>query len=109
MIKTYPDALSDRYEIEKDNGDLNRRFKVLNEDVEDLVKKSNAGRKAYKAYSDKIEESLSILGQIEEAKIIQHPVGIDVEETERNIERIQVVWILFDHVFIQMMQYPSVQ
>ena len=95
MIEKYPDALSNRYEIEKDSDDLKRRFKALNEDVEDLVTKSNAGRKAYRAYSDKIDESLSILGQIEEAKIMKHPVGIDIEETEQNIERIQVILACF--------------
>ena len=92
VVDKYPQELPDRYDIEKENEDLNKRFRILDEDVVDLVEKSNSEKKAFRAFSDKIDESVAVLDQIEEAKKIKYPVGIDVEETERNIERIQVIY-----------------
>ena len=95
VVEKYPAALSDRYDFEKNNEDINRKFKVLSEDVEDLVKKSNTSKRAVQVHSGKIDESMAVLDQIEEVKKAKRPVGIDIEETERNLEHLQVISLVY--------------
>ena len=90
----YPEELPDRYDIEKEMEDLNKRFGVLDDDANNLVQKSNSEKKAFRVFSEKIDESMAVLGQIDEVKKMKYPVGIDVEETERNIESLQVIYSL---------------
>ena len=88
----YPEELTGNYDSEKLNKEINQRFKVLREEVVDIVDKSNIAKKDHQVYSDKLDESKIVFGRVEELKKLKSSVGTDVEETERNIERIQVLF-----------------
>lgn len=87
----YPEELTGRYDLEKDNDDLNKRFNELNERIVELVEKSSTAKRAYQEHCNKLDEGRSLLDQTEQVRMLKMPVGIDVEETERNIEHIQVM------------------
>lgn len=86
----FPDELSDKYDLDKENEAINKQYKDLNDEVKDMADKCSSTKKRYQIHVGKLDDGKALLDQVDGVKKIKAPVGIDPEATEKFIENIQV-------------------
>ena len=88
--KNFPEMIVDAHDFEKNNEKVNKRYTELKETVEKLVEDATDTKKSYVRYSDDMKHANVVLNQVEEAILYEAPVGMDTEETEKELSRIKV-------------------
>ncbi len=86
----FPDDTKDDDKVQVENDKISKRWSQLNETLENLLENSDDTKKAFYRYEDHISQANITLNQITEALEYTPLVGVNVEESERQLARVEV-------------------
>lgn len=86
----FPDDTENDHEVLSEKDKISKRWNELNSKVQHLVKRSDDAAKSFFRYTDHVNQANTTLSQITETLDYNPSVGVDIEETQRQLSRVKV-------------------